>query len=123
MTNVLLGALEMRQRVEKEPVNIDLLWQCLLMGGLGSLAGLAALLRSSGKLDRRSFWASLLNSGMFSLAMAAMVFHHFGSEKWLLAIVVSALSGLGGHALIDFALGAIKLALQNKLGGDGDGPK
>jgi hypothetical protein len=109
----------MHKRAVAVPQNkTDILWLCLLLGGLGSLAGVAALLRSGNRLERRTFWAALLNSGMFALAMGALIFHQFGADQWLLATAVSVLSGLGGHALIDFTLGAIKLSLKHKFGDD-----
>ncbi len=100
--------------------DVDILWQCLLTGGLGSIAGLGALLRNPGELDRRSFLAAIINSGLFSLAAACLIFWKFGTNQVPLAIAVSIMTGLGGHSLLDFALGAIRLALTQKLRTDDD---
>ena len=94
---------------------MDILWQCLIYGGAGSIAGVAALLRTGDPLDRRAFWAAVLNSGMFSIAAGFGIVWHYGGQHFLLAVTLSILSGLGGNALIDFAFGMAKLYFKKKL--------
>jgi len=94
----------------------DVLWLCLITGSIGSIAGVAALLRSSGELDRRAFWASILNSGMFSTGISAFTIWHMGSEHMLLAISLSILAGLGGNDLLVFSLGVLRLIIKGRSG-------
>ena len=99
--------------------HVDILWQCLLLGGLGSIAGLAALLRAKGELlTKRAFFAALLNSGLFAIGMGIYVVHQLGSQNLPIAIALSILAGLGGSALIDFLIGALKIFVTKKLGDD-----
>ena len=101
--------------------DIDLFWRCLITGGLGSLAGVAALLRSGQPLSRRAFWTALLNSGLFSLSIGSYVLWKMGEENFLFAVVLSVLAGLGGNALIDFALGVMRTMLQKRFEDNDDG--
>lgn len=87
---------------------IDPLWLLLICGPLGSLAGYAALLRSGQPLDKRAFIASILNSGLLAIAIAVGVFQYLGTQNPWLVILLSILSGLGGMAMIDFALALFK---------------
>tara|TARA_Y100000593_G_scaffold6755_1_gene12822 strand:- start:954 stop:1289 length:336 start_codon:yes stop_codon:yes gene_type:complete len=99
---------------------MDILWQCLIYGGAGSIAGVAALLRTNEPLDRRAFWAAVLNSGMFSIAAGIGIVWNYGEQHFLLAVTLSILSGLGGNALIDFMFGLAKLYFKKKLRHDED---
>jgi hypothetical protein len=101
-------------------INIDTLWACVISGGLGSLAGVAALLRSnrSDELSRKDFWTAILNSGLFSMAIGAFIVWKLGTDETLLAIVLSILSGLGGNALVDFSLGMFKMWARKQVDGN-----
>lgn len=90
---------------------IDPLWLLLILGPLGSFAGLAALLRSGQPLTRRAFFSALLNSALFSIVVAVGVYHYFGTDKIWLVIGLSILSGLGGVTLLDFTLSLLREAL------------
>ncbi|MEL0117197.1 MAG: hypothetical protein VW739_05745 [Pelagibacteraceae bacterium] len=80
-----------------------------------SLAGLANLLRSNQPMTRRAVASVMLNSGLFGVAIAAWMFHSFGSEKFMLILAASILSGLGGNALVDFAIESVKSAIRAKV--------
>jgi len=95
--------------------NIDILWKCLIFGGFGSLAGVAALLRSGANLDRRAFWTAVLNSGLFSISAGLFIQYYLGPGHEIFAVVFAILSGLGGNALIEFAFGLAKIYMKNKL--------
>jgi len=97
---------------------MDILWHCLIYGGLGSMAGVAALLRTNEPLDRRAFWAACLNSGLFSIAAGIGIIWNYGQQHFLLAVTLSILSGLGGNALIDFAFGLARLYFKKRLHDD-----
>jgi len=103
------------QRMSNSKTEIYILWQCLIAGGLGSLAGVAALLRSKEELGRRAFWAAALNSGLFSSCIASVLIWNIGSEHLLLAVAISILSGLGGYSLLDFTIGAARIAISRIL--------
>jgi len=88
--------------------NQDIFWQCVLMGGLGSVASVGALLRSPEELSRRKFWSAAINSGLFSVAIGMGTIWKIGNEHLLLAMTLSILSGLGGYSLLDIVLGTIR---------------
>jgi hypothetical protein len=90
---------------------IDPLWLLVILGPIGSIAGVAALLRSQSKLDRRAFFAALLNSGLLAVVVACGLFHYYGTQVVWLVISVSILSGLGGIALLDFILALARSVL------------
>lgn len=100
--------------------DIDILWVCLITGGLGSLGGLAAHLRMGGEVTRRAFATAMLNSGLFSLSIGCFVVWKMGFDDLILAIVVSVLAGLGGSALLDFVIGMFKVWVRQKVESDGN---
>lgn len=87
---------------------IDPLWLLLILGPIGSLAGVAALLRSGQKLDKRAFFSAVLNSALFAIVVAVGIYHYFGTDKIWLVIGLSILSGLGGVTLLDFSLSLLR---------------
>ncbi len=79
---------------------------------LSSLGGLAALLRSEGKLNRRIVASAVLTSGIFGVVVAMFLYESL--PVWKL-VGVSALAGFGGTTLLDFLFAlAKKLCLPEK---------
>lgn len=85
---------------------------------LTSVAGLAQLLRSGRPITKREVASVTLNSGLFGVSVAALLIHKFGVELWPLIVGISLLSGLGGNAMIDLALAALKRIVRDKIGTD-----
>ena len=81
-----------------------------------SFAGLAALLRSQQPLTGRAIVSAVINSAIFGLAVGWWLLWRVGSEHFGLIVSVSALSGLGGTAAIDFCIELLKTMLRNKVG-------
>jgi hypothetical protein len=79
-------------------------WLLLVIFPTSSLAGLAALLRSGQKLNRRAVLSSLLNSGLFGVSVGAIMIHRYGMDSSHVILGISILAGLGGNALLDFSL-------------------
>ena len=83
--------------------------------GLGSVAGLAYLLRSGKPLTRVSVLSAIINSGMTSLVIALMWWKYYsgdGNEYFLVG--VSTLAGLGGASVTDFLVQALKRQIKNE---------
>lgn len=101
---------------------IDPLWLLLILGPIGSLAGVAALLRSGQPLDKRAFFSAILNSALFAVVVAVGIYHYFGTDKIYLVIGLSILSGLGGVTMLDFCLALVREAITAwaKRGSDND---
>ena len=94
--------------------SMDIFWQCIVMGGLGSIASIGALLRSPEELTRRKFWAAAINSGLFSAAIGMVTLWKIGSDHLLLAMTLSILSGLGGYSILDIVLGSIRMVIISR---------
>ena len=107
--------LPINKNTEMSTEDIYILWDCLIYGGLGSLAGIAAQLRSAEPLTKRSFFSALINSAMFSIAIGYFIIWKYGETNYLLAIVLSILSGLGGTSLVDFAFGLAKMYFKRRV--------
>lgn len=73
-----------------------------------SLAGLAALLRRGDKPTRLEVASSLLNSGLFGVAVASYLLHQYTIQSWQLILCGSILSGLGGNVLLTFTLAVLQ---------------
>jgi len=103
-----------RNEMPHKQTSLDILWQCITMGGLGSVASIGALLRSPEELTRRKFWAAVINSGLFSAAIGMVTLWKIGSDHLLLAMTLSILSGLGGYSILDIVLGTVKTIIVSQ---------
>lgn len=83
-----------------------------------SFAGLAELLRSKQELTWRSVASATLNSGLFGLAIGAIMLQKFGTEHFNLIWGIATLAGLGGSALIDFAVELLRAWMKRKATDD-----
>lgn len=75
-------------------------WLALLLVAPGAMAGLAALLRSEQRLTRRAVLSALLNSAIFTFAIAAIMHWQLGDDKALFIAGWSLLAGLGGNTVL-----------------------
>lgn len=100
--------------------DIDPLLLLILMGPIGSIAGVASLLRSGNELNKRAFATAFLNSGLIATASSATAFGYFGECEIWVSVAAGIVAGLGGGKLIDvvisIALGATK-AIAQRIGG------
>jgi hypothetical protein len=96
-----------RSRMDFDP-QVYIGFQYLLAGSLGSLGGVAALLKGEDQLTGRSFWAGLLGGFLLGVGICALVFHFYGPQHSPLSIMLSAFAGLGGWTFIDFTVGLLK---------------
>jgi uncharacterized membrane protein YeaQ/YmgE (transglycosylase-associated protein family) len=78
-----------------------------------SLAGLAAALRSGRPPSRIEMVSAILNSGLFGVAIAAILLNQFGWQTWRLVFGLSVLSGLGGNVLLVFVLSLFQRIIQS----------
>jgi hypothetical protein len=74
---------------------------------VSSLAGMAALLRSSQELTIRTVFSVLLNTGILGLGISLLLFTYFRDNAYFL-IGLCALAGLGGLTFVGFILQVIK---------------
>lgn len=82
--------------------------------GLGSLAGLAYLLRSGKELTRTAIASAMINSGLTSLAIAFLWFNYYREQNntyFLLGICT--LAGLGGASVTDLLVTLFKKNINN----------
>lgn len=82
---------------------------------LTSLAGLANLMKSGKPLEWRAVFSVALNSGLLGVCIATGMIHKFGTESLMMIICISVMSGLGGNAMIDFALETFKSVVRASL--------
>ena len=82
-------------------------------GGIASLAGLAALLRSGKPLTVRSVISAVLNSGIMGFAIAGLWYSYFQGNTYFL-IGMCALGGLGGTTFVDFAVQVLKTVIAKQ---------
>ena len=82
-------------------------------GGIASLAGLAALLRSGKPLTTRAVVSAVLNSGIMGFVIAALWYSYFQGNTYFL-IGLSALAGLGGTTLVDFCIQILKTVIAKQ---------
>lgn len=82
----------------------------LMAFGLGSAAGLAALLRSKAKLTWRTVAASLLYNGLASMAAAWVLEDRLHGSPGVLA-GVCVLSGIGGASVLDVVVAGVRVTL------------
>ncbi len=75
--------------------------------GVSGLGGLAALLRSSQKVTRKSVATYTLNTGAVGLAIALIWYTQFRDNLQLL-VGLCVVAGLSGMASVDFLLEATK---------------
>lgn len=107
-----------------EPPRMDPLTIIVSAFALGSFGGLAALLRSRKELTWRNIFSAVLYSGMIATATALLWFEYFSSRgNTLFVLGISALAGIGGATLVDFAMqirkaGGLKIIISPK--GEGD---
>ena len=84
--------------------------QPLVAFGLGSAAGLAALLRSKAKMTWRTVAASLLYNGLASMAAAWVLEDRLHGSPGVLA-GVCVLSGIGGASVLDVVVAGVRVTL------------
>jgi uncharacterized membrane-anchored protein len=83
------------------------IWVFISAFGVSSFAGLAALLRAGKEVNWISVASSVLNSGLFGLAIALLWYVKFQDNIYFL-IGICILAGLGGATLVDFFIQAFK---------------
>ncbi len=79
-----------------------------IMGALGALGGLAALLRSSARLTIRSILSASLNSALLAVIIGALWWSRYGTANIYFLVGVATLAGFGGTASIQIALSVIR---------------
>lgn len=96
---------------------------------ISSLAGVAALLRSSQELTVRTILSVILNTGILGLGISLLLFTYFKDNAYFL-IGLSVFAGLGGLTFVGFILqvfkqGGVDITVAPKSGkkGAGDGDK
>lgn len=77
-----------------------------------SLGGLASALRSGHQPSKLEIASATLNSGLFGVAVAAILLDHFAWEQWRLIFGVAVLAGLGGNALLVFCLSLLQSTIS-----------
>ena len=80
------------------------LWFFIAMFPLGSLGGLGAVLRTGRKPTAVELLSAVINSGLCSMAVAALLWDHWGGEAWPRILGMCALAGLGGNEIINFLI-------------------
>jgi len=108
--------------IDPNDPQIHPLWLLVILGPLGSLAGCAALLRTGKDLDKRSFFSSILNSGLMAVVICAFIFYYYGTSNVWLPIALSILSGLGGIDLINFTLALAMKVMKTLVDSKTDQP-
>ncbi len=102
--------------------DIDPLLLLILMGPIGSIAGVATLLRGDVELNKRSFATAFLNSGLIATASSATAFGYFGECEIWVSVAAGIVAGLAGGKLIDavisLSLGMVKW-IADRIGGLG----
>jgi hypothetical protein len=97
----------------KMATNTALFWFFVTFG-VAALAGIASLLRSNKPADVRSCLTVALNSGLFGAGLAMFWYEWWGgAEKPALMVGASVIAGLGGLALIEFFIAALREFLHN----------
>lgn len=80
-----------------------------------SLAGLAALLRSRQRLTYRTVASAMLNSGILGVGAGCLHVHYYGQQSLLMTVGLSILGGLGGNAMLDFAIETLKNYIKSQV--------
>jgi hypothetical protein len=101
---------------------MDYSWYLLLFG-VGSLGGFAALLRSTQLLTVRYVLSAVLNSGLAAVAVSGSLVWWWSVEvtltrpQYALSLCVAIVTGLGGNVVIERVLaeftGAIKVLVES----------
>ena len=91
----------------QERVNVSLV--------VTEMTGIAQLLRSGEPITKRAIASVILNSGLFGVAVAALMIDQVGIDSWALIVGISVLSGLGGNALIEMAIAILKKSFREKI--------
>ena len=80
---------------------------------MGSLAGLASVLRSGKELTPRAIISAMLNSGLISLCVGLTWYEYFqGQDHVWFTVGVSLFAGLGGATALDFVMSALKHGIK-----------
>lgn len=99
---------------------VDPLLMLLVLGGMGALAGYAALLRSNATLDTRSWLSAVLNSFFLSIAAGSACYAKYGTENKWLTIVLVLVAAMGGNKFILLAVALLEKWVKRIFGLNGD---
>lgn len=95
--------------------NVDPMTTFASASGLGSLAGLAHLLRSGKPISVRNILSTILNSAISSLVIALIWFSYFRANDNIYFLVgISALAGLGGTSVADLLVTIFKRRINEE---------
>lgn len=79
--------------------------------GVSSLAGLTRLLKSGRPLNARLIVATTLSTGIYSLAMAFVLYDYFASQRMLM-VGMCLLSGIGTQTSAEFLWNVVKNVIE-----------
>ena len=79
--------------------------------GVSSLAGLTRLLKSGRPLNARLIIATTLSTGIYSLAMALVLYDYFASQRMLM-VGMCLLSGIGTQTSAEFLWNVVKNVIE-----------
>lgn len=104
-----------------QPLSVNIMkwteeeWLLAALFPVCSLSGLAAVLRTGKSPTKLEMASALLNSGLFGVAVAAIMLDHLQWESWRLIFGISILAGLGGNSLLVFCLSIAQRVLQSLI--------